>query len=212
VISIQQLQAQLAETLPGTAAQFKMTHSIRVHSTQPRADAKIAAVMLLLYQKNDTWHTALIRRVATSNPDDKHSGQISFPGGKQDPTDENLAHTALRETEEEIGIPMQNIQLLGQLTELYIPVSNFLVHPFVGYIQEIPIFKPQASEVKAVLEVPIAHFTSSTHRKTTDMRFSPNILLKEVPYFDVFGNVVWGATAMILNEFSEIAEKNTKYE
>jgi 8-oxo-dGTP pyrophosphatase MutT (NUDIX family) len=202
---IQQLQARFAAALPGTEAQFKMTHSIRVHSTPPRSDAKIAAVLLLLYPKNETWHTVLIRRVATGNPDDKHSGQVSFPGGKQDATDKNLAHTALREVEEEIGIPQENIEILGQLTELYIPVSNFLVYPFVGYTKEMPVFKLQATEVKAVLEVPIAHFCTDLHRKTTDMRFSPHIILKEVPYFDVFGNIVWGATAMMLSEFSEIA-------
>jgi 8-oxo-dGTP pyrophosphatase MutT (NUDIX family) len=202
---VQQLTARFTEPLPGTQAQFKMTHSMRVHSIAPPTDAKVAAVMLLLYQKNERWHTALIRRVTTGHPDDKHSGQVSFPGGKQEPNDKNMAYTALRETHEEIGIPMQTIQLVGQLTELYIPISNFLVYPFVGYTAIAPTFQLQTTEVKHVLEVPILHFFDSEYRKKIDMRFSTNIMMKDVPYFDIFGNVVWGATAMILSEFATLA-------
>lgn len=117
-----------------------------------------------------------------------------------------MANVALRETEEEVGVPAQQVEILGQLTELYIPVSNFLVHPFVGLLHGTARFVPQAGEVEAVLTPPLAAFQQPGNRKTTDIKINQAIALKNVPYFDVEGRIVWGATAMIMNEFLELLD------
>lgn len=115
-----------------------------------------------------------------------------------------MADTALREVEEEIGVLKKNIFLLGKLTELYIPVSNFMVYPFVGYIEDEINFSLQISEVKGVLTPSIEYFNNPEIKKVTEITFQNGNTVRNVPYFDVEGRVVWGATAMILSEFLEI--------
>ena len=146
----------------------------------------------------------LIQRVS-SNPNDRHGGQIGFPGGKQEESDKSLEMTAIRETEEEIGIKGNDVQVLGNLTELYIPVSNFLVYPYVGYLSYTPEFKRQETEVNLILEVPFAHFLDPSIRQVIDLQVRKNITLKNVPYFNINGKVLWGATAMMMSELVEVA-------
>jgi 8-oxo-dGTP pyrophosphatase MutT (NUDIX family) len=151
---IQEISNKLAQPLPGREAQYRMAHVVRTTYQAPPTDARIASVLALFYPKNDEWHLVFIERAA-SHPGDRHAGQISFPGGKKEPQDQVLSDTALREAEEEIGVRASDIQLLGGLTDLYIPVSNFQVHPFVGWLDYTPEFSPQESEVAAVIEVPL---------------------------------------------------------
>jgi len=172
----------------------------------PPPNAKIACVLNLLHFNEGTWRTVLIER--TVNPRDRHSGQISFPGGRYEESDGALENVALREAEEEVGIPASSIQILGRLTDLYIPVSNFVVHPFIGLLQEEPVFVPQPGEVASILTPPIQHFTQLETRKITDLHVGNGVTIKNVPYFDVEGRIVWGATAMILNEFLEVLAVN----
>ena len=146
----------------------------------------------------------LIERAA--HPKDRHSGQISFPGGSWEDSDGSLEAVALREAHEEIGIPPAQIQVLGRLTELYIPVSNFMVHPFVGIIHGTPTFSPQPGEVAHILTPPVHQFFSPEYQKTTDLSLAENLTIRNVPYFEVDGRVVWGATAMILSELIEILD------
>jgi len=205
---IEQLKGRLQEPLPGPEAQYRMAHAVRRRSAPPPGDVRRAGVMALFYPKGGTWHIALIER-QSHNPTDRHRGQISFPGGRYEPDDDTLRETARRETEEEIGVDGSAIQILGGLSELYIPVSNFLVSPYVGYVPHTPRFRPQESEVKAILEIPFGLFLEPGNICTTDMRISEHITLKQVPYFHIHGKVVWGATAMMLNELLEVLHPGT---
>jgi 8-oxo-dGTP pyrophosphatase MutT (NUDIX family) len=203
---IQSLRAQLQLPLPGTVAQYRMAGIRRLAEQNAHAlppdDAKVACVLNLLFQNDGVWHTVLIER--TKNPRDRHSGQVSFPGGRYEDRDGALENVALREAEEEIGIPASSVHILGQLTDLYIPVSNFLVHPFVGVLQGAPDFKPQIGEVAAILTPPIHLFAQAVTKKVIDLPLPQGITLKDVPYYDINGTIVWGATAMIISEFMDV--------
>jgi len=199
---IHQLQQKLQLPLPGRDAQLKMAHITRRLYVEAPKEARQAAVLAAFFQKNDDWHLVFIERNA--NDRDQHGGQISFPGGKFEPEDGNMLNTALRETEEEVGILKNEVKILGGLTDLYIPVSNFQVHPFVGYLDYPPDYRLQKEEVNSVFEVPLAVFHGSGVRKTTDIRISRLLTLKNVPYFDLDGKILWGATAMIMSELLEL--------
>lgn len=197
---------RLSGPLPGRAAQFRMVMPKRLEELGPNfevpGNAKVACVLNLLHFSDGQWRTVLIER--TVNPRDRHSGQVSFPGGRYEETDGNLEEVALREAEEEIGVPAAQIHLLGRLTDLYIPVSNFLVHPFVGLLDGTPSFLPQAGEVEHILTPAISTFEDPATLKISDLTLGTGITLKDVPYFEIENRVVWGATAMILSEFLEL--------
>lgn len=199
---IHQLREKLQLPLPGLPAQLKMAHAIRHLHRETPPEARAAGVLAALFPKNEEWHVIFIER--PKNDNDRHGGQISFPGGKVEPSDTSMLDTALRETEEEIGVPRSAVQVLGGLTSLYIPVSNFHVHPFVGYLEAPPNYILQEEEVGGVVEVPLSYFQNPGIRRATDMRVSPLLTLKNVPYFDVEGKVLWGATAMMMSELLEV--------
>ncbi len=199
---IDNIRKKLNQSLPGRDAQLAMAPSLRRHYKEAPSDVTIACVLVLLFPKNDDWHFTLIQRMPHEK--DRHSGQISFPGGRLEDDDDSLVAGALREAEEEVGIPRDEINVLGRLTELYIPVSNFLVHPFVGFLEKAPEFVPQPSEVDNILEIPIEELNKNENKKTRDIKGGKNIVLKDVPYFDFEGKVVWGATAMMLSEFEKV--------
>lgn len=205
---IQTLRQRLTEPLPGREAQFKMAFAHRVEELKrrlsPPDNAKTACVLLALWEDAGEWRTALIRR--TENPRDRHSGQISFPGGRHDVDDGSFAHTALREAEEEIGIAPEQVELLGNLTELYIPVSNFSVYPFVGLLSKPPAFNLQPGEVEQVFTPTLTYFQDPASRTTVDVLVGQQFEVKEVPCFMLENRAVWGATAMILSEFLELID------
>jgi len=200
------LKKQLSHPLPGQAAQAKMASGTRSKFPTVPKEAKEACVLCLLYPKADKWHIALMRRVSSTNPKDRHSGQMSFPGGKMEATDASYEQGALRETEEEMGIPAEAIEVLGKLTPMYIPVSNFIVYPFVGMLATTPTFIPEVAEVKQIVELPLKLLLNKKTRQIRDITIR-DYTIKDVPYFNVFGNVVWGATAMMLSEFVEVIRK-----
>lgn len=155
------------------------------------------AVLLLLYRKEGTVHLILTRRRDDLNA---HAGQISFPGGRREPV-ESLEQAALRETREEVGINPATISILGELTPLYIPPSDYEVHPFVGWHDQAPVFVPQPAEVAEILEVPLELLLDrETRRQETWERSGIRL---DVPFYNIGRHKVWGATAMMLSEFVE---------
>jgi 8-oxo-dGTP pyrophosphatase MutT (NUDIX family) len=203
---IDQLQYTLQKfPLPGPAAHARMAHAVRkVEPVPDDATTKQAAVLLTLFEKSPgDWHLIFIRRVS-SHQQDKHAGQIGFPGGKREVSDPDLMYTALREAEEEIAIDLAGIDVLGPLTPLYITVSKFLVHPYLAYSWKDPQLTRQESEVEEILEIPLASFLDQSSRQATRIHLTTGIVLNHVPSFQVNGQVIWGATAMILNEFLDI--------
>lgn len=189
---------RLTVPLPGIEAQFRMAPSYRpgMDELGPRQKA---GVILLLYKKNKELYFPLIERPVYNGA---HSGQISFPGGKQEPEDKNLTETALRECEEEIGVNTSEIITLGELTHLYIPVSKYEVYPVVGYWEGDTDFRPQVNEVVSIIEVPLNMILSEKCIEYKKVVF--NGAEETIPFYNISGKMVWGATAMILSEFIQI--------
>lgn len=200
---INELSIALKQPLPGVPSHQKMANANRIMQPPDTLKVRNASVMILFYRANNEWYIPLIQR-QDNNPNDKHGGQISLPGGKYENSDTSFAHTAVREAEEEIGIIGTEVELLGQLTNLYVPVSNFLVRPFVGHLSEMPTFQKQLTEVKAILEVPFSTLQDETIIKKTNLTLPQGIRLKNVPHFEINGHIVWGATAMILSELLDV--------
>ena len=154
-----------------------------------------AAVLLLLYPRDGQLYTVLTER-RHDLPD--HPGQIAFPGGSRD-GEETVAQTALREAQEEVGVDTRRVEVLGRLTHIYIPPSHFCIQIVVGYTPEPPVWRPNPDEVESVIEVPISRFLDPATRKITEIEREGRMW--KVPYFDLGGHKVWGATAMALGEF-----------
>ena len=200
---IDTIRERFSNPLPGRAAQYRMAHVGRDFPTPDFSKARKAAVVILLYP-DAARETQLVLIQRMFHPKDRHSGQISLPGGKIESTDTSPQAAALRELEEELGVPTNTVMILGQLSDLHISVSNFLVYPFLGVVDKRPNFIPQPDEVHAILETPIKAFLEKSMRRKKDLKLPNGITLKNVPYFDIKGHTVWGATAMIINEFSEL--------
>lgn len=194
--------------LPGEDFHFMMAPLERLQALNQRTiemkSVKKAAVLCLFYPSpsRDTRFVLILRKAYKG----VHSGQVGFPGGKVERSDINLEHTALRETEEEVGVLQHRVLVLKKMTEVYIPPSNFFVHPFVGITDHTPLFIPQEDEVEEVIEVPLLEFLSEEARiiQSLSTSYAKNI---EVPAFHLQGHVVWGATAMMLNEVRELLQK-----
>ncbi len=166
---------------------------------------RIAAVLILLYPIKNITHFALIKR---PNYEGSHSGQIAFPGGKQEPEDISITQTALREAEEETNIKSKDVTIVGKLSQIFIPPSNFLVTPVLGFSNNQPEFVPEKREVESIIEVPL--FDLLNHKVLPETTISlKNGERLSTPYFSLNTKVVWGATAMILNELKYLMlEKN----
>lgn len=199
------LKTEILKGLPGTEVQWQMASSdrkIRNFRRTPGKDVRIASVLILLYQLNGLIHTVFIQR---PEYDGVHGGQISFPGGKQEPNDENIIQTAIREANEEIGVNPAEIKIIGTLTPLFIPVSNMLVTPVVGWTTKRPEFEPETDEVVFIFDAELKRFFDPSSVKTKPMQIRGEVI--DVKYFDYDGNVIWGATAMILNELLTILKR-----
>ncbi len=200
---IESIQQELQKKLPGEKAQQEMIPKSRLNDLEKLPEnPKKGGVLLMIYLVEDEMMLAFIQR---TNDGGVHSGQISFPGGKFENQDKDLIVTALRETEEEVGIDASQVKVLGNLTQMFIPVSNFLVLPTVGFYEGKPKFNLNPGEVAGLLEVPIHKLMNTNTRTigTVDVRGAK----LEVPVFNVNDNKIWGATAMILNEFIQILKR-----
>jgi 8-oxo-dGTP pyrophosphatase MutT (NUDIX family) len=163
-----------------------------------------SSVLVLLFPGKENGQPAF---VVTLRPtyEGIHSGQISLPGGRFELTDENLMQTALREANEEIGMDPEEVTIIGRLTELYIPPSNYLVQPFVGFTSISPVFNPQPTEVEKIIEIPVNQLLDE--RNVMEKEISVAGIQFSAPSFVIDGTTIWGATSMILNEFKEILRK-----
>ncbi|MEN8901789.1 MAG: CoA pyrophosphatase [Nonlabens sp.] len=193
--------------LPGLESQLKMAAVERLEEMQAVALEnklpKEASVMMLIYPKNDIPHFVLIERTQSKG---KHSGQIAFPGGRKEKTDIDNSVTALRETEEEIGILMEDQELVMPLTSIYIPPSNYMVYPYLAFAKAELQFTPQPSEVKSIIEIEVSELLKDKNVSRTTLSTS---YMQEVsvPCF-YFGEImVWGATAMMLQEIKDVLKK-----
>ncbi len=201
IISPENIRRALAEKLPGGASHKKMlppNRELRATETE-RVSAKKSSVLLLLFIENDELTACLIKRPEHMK---FHPGQIAMPGGRIEKGETEL-ETALRETEEEIGIPPEKIEILGSLSELYVGVSRFMIHPFVGWLAEKPHFNINRHEVEKVILFPISKY-KNTFGQTELATISGKL---NVPCVMFENEILWGATAMILSEFYDVVTK-----
>ncbi|MEB3346249.1 CoA pyrophosphatase [Aquimarina gracilis] len=187
-------------SVPGESSHFIMAPEMRMRELNmlkiEERNPRNAAVMMLFYPKEALAHIALILRPEYEGV---HSGQIALPGGKAETFDHSYIDTALRETQEEVGVMMNTIKVVKPLTRVYIPPSNFWVHPFMGFTERRPDFVLQKEEVAKVIEVPLAELLSD-HNVTSQKLSTSYANNIEVPSFKLNGYTVWGATAMMLSE------------
>lgn len=201
------IRRALRSPLPGLPAMARMAPIPRpLEPPTPDHKPREGGVLVLLYPRSpdNALHLVLTRRtdrLAT------HRGQISFPGGSVDPDDPSTAHTARREACEEIGVCQDDLQLLGDLTPLYIPPSDFRIYPHVAYLPRRPDFDPQPDEVAELLEPPLAHFLDEDNVAVEEWIIAGEPRL--IPFYRVDGHKVWGATAMVLAELAAIVANAT---
>lgn len=194
--------------LLGSAAHHKMMVKARKYGVPPETNPIHAAVAICLNQlKTNTYQTILIKR--SSHPLDKHKGQISFPGGRIE-SNESITTAALRELEEEVGISRNHPKILSKITPLYIPVSNFMVHPVIVQVSLKSVrLTPQASEVDQILLPQISHFANPKTFNYSTIAIRENFSLKNVPSYVYEDHIIWGATSMILQEVLDIIYQKT---
>ena len=197
--------------LPGREVQLEMAPLARVKELQEvdisKRKPRQAGVMSLFYpdSRGETEIILILRKTYKG----VHSNQVGFPGGKVERDDRDLMHTALRETEEEVGVPQKDIKVIKELTNIYIPPSNFWVQSFMGYLEATPRFKAQELEVEALIPVKLNEFLSDDC--LTTQRLSTSYMDDlEVPAYKLQGHIVWGATAMMLNEVRSLLIESTK--
>lgn len=200
---VNELKWQLDKPLPGFKAQIRMTSIDRSNESEFKAKyttAKKGAVLIFLYPYKNSIYSVFIRR---QEYEGVHSGQISFPGGRFEDSDKSLINTALREAKEEIGVDISRVEIIGQISKLYIPPSNFLVFPVIGITDERPDFFADNKEVKEILEIKFSNFLNDKNIDYKEITVF-NKLKITAPCYNINGNIIWGATAMILSELCEI--------
>lgn len=206
---LKSLQQALQAPLPGLQQQLAMAPPYREVPSEEWVQAqnpRLAGVMLLICRGTAGWQLIFTKRKAYAGV---HSAQVSFPGGKLEREDSNLLAAALRETEEEIGVPPSRIEVVGPLTPLYIPPSNFLVHPFIGLLPERINWRLDPTEVDVLLEIPIAFLHQPSARVNQLIQVGAS--QRKVPGFVWNEHFIWGATAMMLEEFLAITRTINKW-
>lgn len=199
------LKEALQEELPGEAAHRKMLPRGRdLYPETGKNNILQSSVLMLIFPDNGELHTCLIRRPAGMR---NHGGQIAFPGGRYEPSDKDLIHTALRESFEEIGLDFQLPEIIGGLTPIYVQVSNFTINPFIGWCETMPRFTIDKREVDELFIIPVSQLLQPATSQSMEV-VTPRGTLN-VPGFAIDQVFIWGATAMILSEFTEIYQSIT---
>ena len=194
--------------LPGESAHRKLAPIIRINELDKidmsKRSPQEAGVMAVFYPDADekTRMVLILRKTYKG----VHSNQVGFPGGRVEKFDKNLEDTALRETEEEVGIPQHEIEVVKKLTRLYIPPSNFWVQPYLGLLKSTPNMIAQETEVEEILEVKLSDFLNDENMIIENLSTSYATEI-EVPAYSLNGHVVWGATGMMLSEIRELLLK-----
>lgn len=207
----EKLKVELYKDLPGEMAHNLMMPTARddkfVLPTYTISAVKSAVLILFYRDDSGSIKFPLIQRPAYNGA---HSAQVGFPGGKLEETDKDLVHTALREAEEEIGIDGSHVDVVGNLTDLFISVSNFIVTPVIGFMDKKPLFKPDPVEVETIIEADLFDIISPLKRSEGTILARGNYKI-QTPYFTIDDRIVWGATAMMLSELSVIIGKTGIY-
>ena len=197
----EKLRKRLQEPLPGRIAHEIMASEsrLKLKMLSPSERTRESAVLILFYPHKDKVFLPLILR---PQYDGVHGGQMAFPGGRAEKEDESLIRTAMREAQEEIGVRLTDVKILGKLTKLFIPASNFNVQPVVAYINRKPEFYPDAREVDKVVEVALEEILNPEiiGRKVINVRG----VEVDAPFYNIQDHIVWGATAMMIAELVEI--------
>ena len=201
---VKRLQDALSQPLPGLDAQLRMAPSPRVgwDPLKVPEGTRDGAALVLIYPHHDTFHLPLtVRGSGLRN----HTGQVSLPGGRVD-AGETIEAAALREAEEEIGVDRGSVLVLGRLTTLHIPVSNYLLHPVVGFVPARPVFNRAEWEVARIIEPSVRQLRdpATVKREFRNRTAGSESIQIDVPFFDIESEKVWGATAMVLAEFCAI--------
>ncbi|GIV33589.1 MAG: coenzyme A pyrophosphatase [Chitinophagales bacterium] len=206
---IRQFAEKLGDSLkhlPGHTVQERMAPPHRLPSKEWEKyyeRARLGGVLILFYPDQETIRTVMIQRPEYVGV---HSGQVAFPGGQMERSDRDLIDTALREAHEEVGVDLSSIHVLGSLTRLYIPPSNFLITPVVAYSANHPMFKPDKNEVAALIEPSVEELLDEKAAGIKPIRVMQEFSI-QAPCYTICNRTVWGATAMIIAELNEILKR-----
>lgn len=201
-VSRENIKKALEKKLPGPESHSKMIPPNRdLHAPEKeKSRLKKSSVLLLLFEENDELKICLIKRPAHMK---HHASQVAFPGGRIE-KGETALQTAFRETEEEIGVTSEKIEILGSLSELYVGVSRFLIHPYVGWLHAEPKFITCDDEVEKTILFPLLKYQNKI--EPTELETIAGKLTVPAVHFE--GETIWGATLMILSEFYDVIKKH----
>ena len=202
-ISIEHIISALKEPLPGKQAHISMLPEGRdLTDSDTNHSINKSAVLILIYPEGDELYFCLTKRNSMLK---HHPGQISFPGGRCENHETDPWVTSLRETKEEIGVPQNQIKLIGKLSEVFVKVSNFIIYPYIGFSSEKPDFKVNHNEVEALIVLPLMSILSDNNRTTRMINTSLGPM--NVPCYHISDNIIWGATSMMIAELEAILKQ-----
>jgi 8-oxo-dGTP pyrophosphatase MutT (NUDIX family) len=205
---VSSIQNDLMNPLPGPEVQMQMSSMRRIRELMELNDAQwIKSSVLILLYPSETGRMISFVLIQRPRYEGVHGGQISLPGGRWEEGDKDLAATAVREAKEETGIDVTKVNVIGSLSELYIPPSRYVVYPFIAYTKERPHFRIDPHEVESIIEISLEDLIND------DLVVRKNIYVRDGfsvfgPCFEINQHTIWGATAMILNEFKEILKRS----